>query len=464
MSGGHVVEECHQTESDILEKEIRRAESDGNPARYYGTDAQHMAVTRPDFGYSDRTYGNSIIDYTTIAKKKITDPQGEKEDKSGNIIRKVTRTSLFDNLKEYAVKVVKEHFGIGITFGQNELFSRYLISWLIEHHVDIVNRYCRKNLEMIDAILNKSFKKEDVCGLCFENDAQFLLKVAPATFMYVHPKVDNGVITIVHECYIFGKSAYRILREIISNQDAFEIDTIYRRIIQRDSSSIHRESMMTNLSAVPIHTPASVFLPADDENNLYRYLRNAMGISKELCDEYGIVKNPSILLYGLPGTGKTSLCLDIAKRLKSPIYYLTSFDSRAREMLGEEPSRWKVVVFEDLDRVLDREVLSDQEGQELLRTFLQFLDGAMALERSIIIATMNHPENVDDAVIRPGRFDFRLEMKPAEKEIAKKICDKFKVGYDILEEQTYPVLPAELQSKIINNLAELRKKNNRKNK
>lgn len=373
--------------------------------------------------------------------------------------------TLGEYMRKFMMKSVKSHFGESILFGPTCPFNRLLMKWLYKHYPDIVTKYCRKNWDTVNLLIGKSLEEDEIHSIYLENDASFFLKVAPSTFMYVHPAIDNGVITIFHECYIFGKKAYNILREIVSEKkNMSEKSVISRHLIWTNDDDIHPSTTISGLPPVTLNTPPTIFLPSWDKKALENYLNNAIKISKELFNTYGIVKAPSILLTGEPGCGKTSLSLEIAKLMKVPIFYVTIFNERTRDILSEEGDDWRVVVFEDLDRILNQDVIQTQRGQNMLRSFLQFLDGSMALPKTVIIATMNHPDRVDEALIRPGRFDFRLEMKPVGEETAKKICNKFKVGYDILEGMEYPVSPAKLQSEIIANLAELRKKKEERNK
>jgi hypothetical protein len=89
-----------------------------------------------------------------------------------------------------------------------------------------------------------------------------------------------------------------------------------------------------------------------------------------------------------------------------------------------------------------------------LSCFLNILDGIIELHGVMIIMTTNYPERIDEALIRPGRFDFKYEFKRASKEIICKML-KFKfeltskemINYDHLLNVKDEILsPAEVQS------------------
>ena len=89
-----------------------------------------------------------------------------------------------------------------------------------------------------------------------------------------------------------------------------------------------------------------------------------------------------------------------------------------------------------------------------LSCFLNILDGIIELHGVMIIMTTNYPERIDEALIRPGRFDFKYEFKRASKEIIRKMLEfKFEltskemINYDHLLNVKDEILsPAEVQS------------------
>jgi len=89
-----------------------------------------------------------------------------------------------------------------------------------------------------------------------------------------------------------------------------------------------------------------------------------------------------------------------------------------------------------------------------LSCFLNILDGIIELHGIMIIMTTNHPEKIDSALIRPGRFDFKYEFKKASKNIIKEMLKfKFMVSDEEINSLTEKLdikdevlSPAEIQS------------------
>lgn len=102
----------------------------------------------------------------------------------------------------------------------------------------------------------------------------------------------------------------------------------------------------------------------------------------------------------------------------------------------------------------DLKSLSKCDDVVNLSCFLNILDGIIELHGVMIIMTSNYPERIDDALIRPGRFDFKHEFKKASKKI---VIDMLKISNELSDEEfevyennldirDYELSPAEVQS------------------
>ncbi|RGB35364.1 P-loop containing nucleoside triphosphate hydrolase protein, partial [Rhizophagus diaphanus] len=158
---------------------------------------------------------------------------------------------------------------------------------------------------------------------------------------------------------------------------------------------------------------------------------------KSFYERIGMPYRRGILLYGKPGTGKTSLINAISSQLSRDIYYLNlkniKNDNELSAAFSEVPKN-QIIVLEDVDtqsRVLhkrtkksnvktsnksddkskdDKDDKEDKFSDFSLSTFLGCLDGHTLADGNIIIMTTNHVEHLDPACIRPGRMDVRLNL------------------------------------------------------
>ena len=95
-----------------------------------------------------------------------------------------------------------------------------------------------------------------------------------------------------------------------------------------------------------------------------------------------------------------------------------------------------------------------------LSCLLNLFDGIIELNGIMIIMTSNHPEKIDPALIRPGRFDFKCEFKKASREIIKEMLklkynlndqSLLKYAPDLNNIKDYIMSPAQIQCICFNN-------------
>ena len=81
----------------------------------------------------------------------------------------------------------------------------------------------------------------------------------------------------------------------------------------------------------------------------------------------------------------------------------------------------------------------------------QVLDGVLSNSNLIVIATTNYFDRLDPALIRDGRFDYKIELKGLDYETAVKVCEKFGVSPDDIDLKNWklPIPPATLQTVLL---------------
>lgn len=157
--------------------------------------------------------------------------------------------------------------------------------------------------------------------------------------------------------------------------------------------------------------------------------------------ERGIPHRRGYLLYGVPGSGKTSLITAIAGTLRLNLYVISLAqkgldDSNLNSLVGSCPSR-SIILMEDIDCAFTSRSSQEQDDKQALQGngmvtrpalsasgvtlsgLLNCLDGVTAQEGSIFFATTNHVELLDPALSRPGRFDVWLQFHNATKTQAR---------------------------------------------
>jgi len=148
--------------------------------------------------------------------------------------------------------------------------------------------------------------------------------------------------------------------------------------------------------------------------------------NKQRFDEFKLPYKRGILMSGPPGTGKTCVIKlvlkDIIKR-KGICITTDDFDAlqKALQHIRQiQPDNPVVVVLEDFE----------QHGRNPY--LLNIMDGIVSVNNVVFLATTNHPEKVDEALInRPGRFDRHVKINPPCPDSRRVFIDTFRKGYDI---------------------------------
>ncbi|MGZ3139966.1 cell division protease FtsH [Candidatus Phytoplasma solani] len=151
---------------------------------------------------------------------------------------------------------------------------------------------------------------------------------------------------------------------------------------------------------------------------------------EEMSELIDFLKNPrkyaamgaripkGILLYGPPGTGKTLLAKAVAGEAGVPFFAAAGSDfdevyvglgaSRVRDLFKEAHLAAPCIVFIDEIEAVARKrgaVMSSGGSEQTLNQLLVEMDGFNQKSGVIVIAATNQPEALDQAILRPGRFD-----------------------------------------------------------
>ncbi len=137
---------------------------------------------------------------------------------------------------------------------------------------------------------------------------------------------------------------------------------------------------------------------------------------------FGVQLPKGVLLSGPPGTGKTLMAKAIAGEAGVPFFYAggSSFvhmyvgvgPKRVHELFSAARKRAPAIIFiDEIDAVgKARGGLRGDERENTLNQLLTEMDGFESREPVIVIAATNRYEMLDSALLRPGRFDRKIEV------------------------------------------------------
>ena len=143
----------------------------------------------------------------------------------------------------------------------------------------------------------------------------------------------------------------------------------------------------------------------------------------EIFDELGAEAPKGILLYGPPGTGKTMLAKAVANESNSNFIsikgpeFMSKFVGESEKAVRETFRKAKqaapcVIFFDEIESIVPiRGHQSSSPGTErIVSQLLTEIDGLEELTGVLVIAATNRPDIIDQALLRPGRFDKKIEI------------------------------------------------------
>ncbi|PRQ23804.1 putative ATPase, AAA-type, core, AAA-type ATPase domain-containing protein [Rosa chinensis] len=156
--------------------------------------------------------------------------------------------------------------------------------------------------------------------------------------------------------------------------------------------------------------------------DLERFVRR-----KEYYRKVGKAWKRGYLLFGPPGTGKSSLVAAMANYLNFDIYDLELSEIRSNSQLRTlmmSTANRSILVVEDIDCSIDLQnrlanaraagprAFNPPKTEVTLSGLLNFIDGLWSScgDERIIVFTTNHKERLDSALLRPGRMDVHIHM------------------------------------------------------
>lgn len=156
----------------------------------------------------------------------------------------------------------------------------------------------------------------------------------------------------------------------------------------------------------------------------------------EIYNSFGARLPRGVLLYGPPGTGKTLLAKAMAGEAGVPIFPVSGSDfvqvyaglgaSRIRNLFKMAKEAGKSVIFIDEIDSLGKKrkgnnISGSEEGDRTLNALLAEMSGFKENEGIIVVAATNRIDVLDDALLRPGRFDRQIEVQLPDVKAREKI-------------------------------------------
>jgi chaperone BCS1 len=176
----------------------------------------------------------------------------------------------------------------------------------------------------------------------------------------------------------------------------------------------------------------SIILDEGIKERIVADVKDFIGTHKWYIDR-GIPYRRGYLLYGPPGSGKSSFIQSLAGELDYGVALVNLSergltDDKLIHLLTKVPPR-TLLLLEDADAAFNRRRQTDSDGYQgqnvTFSGLLNALDGVASGEERIAFLTTNHIELLDEALIRPGRVDMTVRIGEATRYQASEMWDRF---------------------------------------
>lgn len=229
-----------------------------------------------------------------------------------------------------------------------------------------------------------------------------------------------------------------ILMKLIDRAKEYVLDK--RQAIRKSNNDTvrvfyYKKEYWAMLSKLPKRPIETLYLKKGQKESLTNMVEEFF--KKETRDTYlsfGMPYKCVIMLYGAPGTGKTTAITTVASHFDCDIYTIPITKELsdyamidAFSGINDKEDNKHIVVIEDLDSIFnaDERKIGDDNNMLTLNTLLNCLDGHTCKEGTLLFLTANDADVMDKAIVRSCRIDHKIELDYADKYQIKNIYDTF---------------------------------------
>jgi len=182
-------------------------------------------------------------------------------------------------------------------------------------------------------------------------------------------------------------------------------------------------------------------------SEIFRRAFNSRRYPQSKIEKYGIKHCKGMILFGPPGTGKTLIARQIAKALNCnepkivggpEIFdkYVGGSEQKIRDLFAPAEKEMKekgdestlhIIIFDEIDAICRSRGSTGNSGtgvnESVVNQLLSKIDGVESLNNVLVIGMTNRLDMIDEAMLRPGRLEIKLEIGLPDEDGRKQILE-----------------------------------------
>lgn len=276
-----------------------------------------------------------------------------------------------------------------------------------------------------DGVHNLKYRNYEILLVIQTKQVQTQSRVRPVrNYTIITYNLDQSFVTNLENDMIAHRNAILQIKS-----DSPTID------VYKDSHEVDGYTYWSKCASIPRRHLSSIYIPREQKKILIDTI-NTFIASKKRYAELGIPWSLKILLYGAPGTGKSSIVKMVASEWNRYIFECNGgkngrFIPEALES-DIEGKGAPVYSISDIDKypvLVNEPDVSMEDGttkdeilsqKQIFNNMINALDGICSDGGKIIIMTTNHIEKISKTFLRPGRVDIMMEIGYVTPEVFRK--------------------------------------------
>lgn len=261
------------------------------------------------------------------------------------------------------------------------------------------------------------------------NDVEFKIKVVNLSTTPI--KISHYIYSILRNIIITTEASDEIIDNFIRDSNKYYKENVLNLNLKKKNQIVIRiwsDEFWNVLDTCNMRQLDTVYLMKETKSFIIEKITNFLQ-NKKIYDYLGIIYKLNLLFEGPPGCGKTTTIKAIASYINYDVNILTFDLNTTDTTFINAVKRIKsksILVLEDIDCLfVERKSNDSNKNMITFSSLLNVLDGFASKDGLIVIMTSNYKNNLDEALIRPGRIDSIVHFDYIKKEQLKEMFLKF---------------------------------------